>query len=128
MISHYFDEMAELALEQQNLAIFDQKREKDLINNRLKILDEIDIKKPDVVINQYTIFDVDATGKVKNIIQQAAKPKEVEKAEEGFEINRDARINSEFVFDNILPPLLIALMQFSSALLTEVMNLFLLTG
>lgn len=43
-------------------------------------------------------------------------------------INRDARINSEFVFDNILPPLLIALMQFSSALLTEVMNLFLLTG
>ncbi len=32
------------------------------------------------------------------------------------------------MFDNILPPLLIALMQFSSALLTEVMNLFLLTG
>jgi hypothetical protein len=52
----------------------------------------------------------------------------MEKAEGGFEINRDARINSEFVFDNILPPLLIALMQFSSALLTEVMNLFLLTG
>ena len=99
-----------------------------MINNRLKILDEIDIKKPDVVINQYTIFDVDATGKVKNIIQQAQKPKEVEKAEEGFEVNRDARINSEFVFDNILPPLLIAFMQFSSALLTEVMNLFLLTG
>jgi hypothetical protein len=43
-------------------------------------------------------------------------------------VNRDARINSEFVFDNILPPLLIAFMQFSSALLTEVMNLFLLTG
>ncbi len=39
-----------------------------MISNRLKILDEIDIKKPDVVINQYTIFDVDATGKVKNII------------------------------------------------------------
>ena len=32
------------------------------------------------------------------------------------------------MFDNILPPLLIAWMQFSSALLTEVMNLFLLTG
>ncbi len=32
------------------------------------------------------------------------------------------------MFDNVLPPLLIAFMQFSSALLTEVMNLFLLTG
>ena len=37
-------------------------------------------------------------------------------------------MNSDFVFDNILPPLLIAWMQFSSSLLTEVMNLFLLTG
>ncbi len=65
---------------------------------------------------------------MKKIVQQAQKPKEVEEAEGGFEVNRDARINSEFVFDNILPPLLIACMQFSSALLTEVMNLFLLTG
>ncbi len=35
MITHYFDKMAEVAVEQQRLAIFDQKREKDIINARL---------------------------------------------------------------------------------------------
>lgn len=60
---------------------------------------------------------------------QAEKEEEKKKEDnEEFEFNKDARVNSEFVFDNLLPPLLISWMQFSSALLTEVMNLFLLTG
>lgn len=50
MITYYFDEMAKLAISQQRQAIFDQKREKDIIKARLKILDDIDIKKPDVEI------------------------------------------------------------------------------
>jgi len=60
--------------------------------------------------------------------KKTEQPKEIDKEESGFEFNKHAHVNSEFVFDNILPPLLIAFMQFSSALMTEVMNLFLLTG
>ena len=46
-------------MKQQRLAIFDQKREQDIVDARLKILDEVDIKKPDLEINKFTIYDVD---------------------------------------------------------------------
>lgn len=128
MIEHYFEQIEKNAIKQQRFAIFDQKREKDIIDARLKILDEVDIRKPDVQINKYTIYDVDQSGKVVGATQKPIVKEVEEKKDEGFEFNKQARLNSDFVFDNILPPLLIAWMQFSSALLTEVMNLFLLTG
>ena len=44
----YFDQIEQEALSQQALAIFDQKREKDIISTRLAIMDELDIMKPEV--------------------------------------------------------------------------------
>ena len=64
MIQHYFKQIELNALKQQRLAIFDQKREQDIVDARLKILDEVDIKKPDLEINKFTIYDVDQSGKV----------------------------------------------------------------
>lgn len=75
-------------------------------------MDELDIMKPEAWIEHYNLDDVDAEGLIK---KAEVKSKETAKEEEkegksSFEFNKEARINSEYVFDNLLPPLMISLM------------------
>ena len=111
MIDHYLNSITKKALKQQRQAIFDQKREKDIIKNRLKVMNDVDVKQPDAQVTQYTIYDVTESGQViSNKRQEVKKIEEPKEEKEEFEFNKDARVNSEFVFDNVLPPLLIAWM------------------